>query len=419
MQNHPRFFLGLIVVVAVLAAFFVYPTSFLGKHRPWRLGLDLVGGTHLVYGVDLGLVPQADRSSVLNGLRDVIERRVNLFGVSEPQVYIAESGEQAQLIADLAGISDVSEAITLIGETPLLDFREVDIMEDGSVTNVRPTDLTGRYVTGAQFTLDPTSGVPVVNLAFTDEGGKIFEDLTSRNIGKHLAIFVDNELISAPRVTGTITGGRGQITGVGPEEGKLLAERFNAGALPAPIKLINQQTINPTLGSNSLKTGIVAGLLGTLLVILFMVAYYKVNGVFASLALILYIIFTLALFKLIPITITLAGLAGFVLTIGMAVDANILIFERMKEERARGSAPALAIRDGFRRAWPSIRDSNISTLITAVILYLFTSGFVKGFALTLFLGVLVSMFSAITTTRLFLLAFVRSARPGTSLPKQA
>jgi protein-export membrane protein SecD len=211
-------------------------------------------------------------------------------------------------------------------------------------------------------------------------------------------------------VDSKISGGQATISGVGPDEGKQLAERFNAGALPAPIELINQQTINPTLGSNSLKTGIVAGLIGTFLVILFMLSYYRVNGLFASIALIIYIIFTLALFKLIPITITLAGLAGFVLTIGMAVDANILIFERMKEEYRRGVGSAAAIREGFRRAWPSIRDSNISTLITAIILYLFTSGFVKGFALTLFLGVLVSMFSSITTTRLLLINFTRKTR---------
>lgn len=410
MQQHPRFFLGLIIVVAILATVFIYPKHFGGTFRPWRLGLDLVGGTHLVYEVDLVDVAETDRSSVLNGLRDVIERRVNLFGVSEPQVYVAQSGDRANLIVDLAGIRDVSEAITLIGATPLLDFREVDIAADGSLTNVRKTNLTGRYVTGAQFGLDPTTSRPMVSLAFTEEGGKLFEELTGRNVGKYLGIFVDDEPVSSPHVDQKIIGGQAQITGITAQEGKLLAERLNAGALPAPIRLINQQTINPTLGSNSLKTGIVGGLIGTLLVILFMIAYYRLNGIFASFALIIYIIFTLALFKLVPITITLAGLAGFVLSIGMAVDANVLIFERLKEERERGIERMAAIREAFRRAWPSIRDSNISTLITATILYLFTSGFVKGFALTLFLGVLISMFSAITTTRLFILVFYRSER---------
>jgi preprotein translocase subunit SecD len=207
-----------------------------------------------------------------------------------------------------------------------------------------------------------------------------------------------------------ISGGQAQITGVTAAEGKQLAERFNAGALPAPIKLVNQETIDPTLGSNSLKTGVVAGLVGTILVMIFMIAYYRTKGIFATLALVIYIFLTLALFKVIPITLTLAGLAGFVLTIGMAVDANILIFERIKEETARGVSPAAALREGFRRAWPSIRDSNVSTLITAAILYLFTSGFVKGFALTLFLGVALSMFSAITTTRLFLLSFTKTGK---------
>jgi len=410
MQKHPKFFLGLIIIVAIAAAFFIYPNSFSTKHRPWRLGLDLVGGTHLVYEVDLSQVNSTDRPSVLNGLRDVIERRVNLFGVSEPQVYVAQSGSTSNLVVELAGVKDVSDAIKQIGETPLLDFRETGVGTDGTTTVFVAGQLTGRYVTGAQLSFDQNTGAPVVNFSLNSEGAKLFEDMTGRNIGKPIGIFLDGELVSAPRVNAKISGGQAQITGVSADEGKQLVERFNAGALPAPIKLVNQQTIDPSLGSHSLKTGIVAGLVGTLLVIIFMLAYYKVNGIFASFALIIYILLALALFKLVPITLTLAGLAGFVLTIGMAVDANILIFERIKEERERGLAPALALREGFRRAWPSIRDSNISTLITAGILYAFTSGFVKGFALTLFLGVLVSMFSAITTTRLFLINFTRTGK---------
>ena len=353
-------------------------------------------------------VATGDRSAVLNGLRDVIERRVNLFGVAEPQVYVAQSGETSNLVVELAGIRDVTQAIDTIGATPLLDFREVQ--QNGSSTTFIPTQLTGRYITGAQVVFQQNTNRPEVALAFTDEGSKLFEQLTERNVGKPLAIFLDNNLISAPMVNEKIVGGNAVINGVELAEAKQLVERFNAGALPAPIKLVNQQTVNPSLGQDSLHKAMVAGLIGTIIVMLFMVLYYRLLGFFAALSLILYVVFSLALFKLIPITITLAGLAGFILTIGMAVDANILIFERVKEEMKRGVAKGVAIREGFRRAWPSIRDSNVATMITAIILYSLTSGFVRGFALTLLLGVIVSMFSAITTTRLFLLSFIRNAR---------
>jgi len=403
MTSHPKTFLGIIVAIAILAGIFAYPGSPLAKYRPWRLGLDLVGGSHLTYEIDLSSVSQEDRGSVLSGLRDVIERRVNLFGVSEPQVYVAQSGETSSLIVELAGIRDIGEAIKQIGETPSLDFREVTLEE--ASTTYQPSDLTGRFVTGASLVFDQQTRAPQVAISFNSEGAKIFADLTERNIGKPLAIFLDGELISSPTVNGKITDGNAVITGVGLDEGKQLAQRFNAGALPAPITLASQRTIDPALGADSLRKAAVAGAVGTVAVIIFMLLYYRVRGIYAALSLIIYIALTLALFKVIPITLTLAGLAGFILTIGMAVDANILIFERMREEEKAGKNRRQAIREGFARAWPSIRDSNVSTIITAVILYYFTTGFVRGFALTLLLGVLVSMFSAITTTRLFLLSF--------------
>jgi protein-export membrane protein SecD len=412
MTSHPKLFLSLIVALAIIAGVFVYPGSPLAKYRPWRLGLDLVGGSHLTYEVDLSSVNQADRASILAGLRDVIEKRVNLFGVAEPQVYVAQSGAKSNLVVELAGIRDVGEAIKQIGETPLLDFREVStstpsVAIGSSTTQFTPTQLTGRYVTGAQLTFDQQTRAPQVAIAFNTEGAKLFGDITGRNIGKPLAIFLDGKPISTPTVNAKIDGGSAVITGVSAEEGKKLAERFNAGALPAPIQLIEQQTVDPTLGAAAMKSAAVAGALGTALVALFMLLYYRTRGFYASLALLVYIALTLALFKIIPITLTLAGLAGFILTIGMAVDANILIFERIREEEKLGKKRMDAIRDGFNRAWPSIRDSNTSSIITAIILYYFTTGFVRGFALTLLFGVVVSMFSAITTTRLFLLAFSR------------
>ncbi len=408
MKKNPLFFLFLIALVAVTAAFFVYPKNFGANVMPWRLGLDLIGGSHLVYKVDLSQVGSGDRDSVLNGLRDVIERRVNLFGVSEPQVYLAQSAGESNLVVELAGIKDVSQAIQLIGETPMLDFREVE--GSGTSTQFIQTNLTGRYIKGAQLTFDPNTQAPQVSISFNDEGAGIFERMTAANVGKPLAIFLDGQMIEAPTVQEKISGGQAVISGKFTlDTAKTLVERFNAGALPAPITLISQQTVSPTLGADSLKKGIIAGIIGTLLVMAFMIAYYRMFGVFAALALLIYIFLTLGVFKVIPITLTLAGLAGFIMTIGMAVDANVLIFERIKEELKKGLSRKTAIEEGFRRAWPSIRDSNTSTIITAVILYFFTSSFVRGFALTLLIGVLVSLFSAITTTRLLLRVFVKDS----------
>ena len=411
MRRHPGLFLTIIVLVAVAAGVFVYPKGWGADLRPWHLGLDLVGGSHLVYEIDLSKVDPSNQDSVIAGLRDVIEKRVNLFGVSEPQVYTAKSGSQAQLIVDLAGVKNVSDAIKQIGQTPLLDFREVE--GSGTSTQFVYTNLTGEYVTGAQLSFDQTTGAPQVEISFNKDGGDIFGKITAANIGKPLAIFLDNNLIEAPTVQSAITGGKATISGgnMTIDAAKTLVERFNAGALPAPITLVNQQTVSPTLGSDSLQKVILAGIIGTILVMLFMVFYYRLLGLFAALALVIYVVLTLGVFKAIPITLSLSGLAGFIITIGMAVDANILIFERIREEMKRGLPKASALEEGFRRAWPSIRDSNTSTIITAVILYYFTSSFVQGFALTLLLGVLMSLFSAITTTRLFLLAFLKGGSP--------
>jgi protein-export SecD/SecF family membrane protein len=409
MRRHPGLFLSIIVIVAIAAVFFVYPKGIGAKLEPWKLGLDLVGGSHLVYQIDLSNVSSTDQSSVVSGLRDVIEKRVNLFGVSEPDIYTAQSGNQAQLIVELAGVKNISDAINEIGQTPLLQFEEVQTV--GSSTQYVQTNLTGEYITGAQLTFDPTTNAPQVSISFNKDGAQIFQEMTAANIGKPLAIFLDGQLIEAPIVQSEITGGNAVITGsFTVAEAQQLVSRFNAGALPAPITLVTQQTINPTLGTDSLKEMAFAGLIGTLLVMLFMIFYYRLFGLFAALALTIYIALTLGVFKLIPITLSLAGLAGFILTIGMAVDANVLIFERIKEELKRGLPRASAIEEGFRRAWPSIRDSNTSTIITAIILYFFTSSFVRGFALTLLIGTLISLFSAITTTRLFLRLFIKDKK---------
>lgn len=414
-RNKSILILSVILFVTVLGGFFVYPAgSFARKFLPWRLGLDLVGGSQLIYEVDMSGVVFSDRDSVMAGLRDVIERRVNLFGVSEPNVVVSRSGESYRLLVELAGVKDISEAIKLIGETPFLFFSEVKLpagkdtaaIKEGDI-KYKTTELTGRYVRKAQLTFDRIANQPQVSLEFNYEGAAIFEKLTADNVGKPLAIFLDNQLISSPVVREKISGGRAQITGrFTVAEARQLVERFNAGALPAPIKLVNQQTVGAALGQDSLQKTIKAGLIGAVAVMLFMLLYYHGLGFFAALALLIYIVLALSVFKIFSITMTLAGIAGFILSVGMAVDANVLIFERTKEEIRNGLSRSVAIEKGFERAWTSIRDSNASTILTALILFYFTSSFVKGFALTLLIGVAVSMFTAITITRNLLKVFM-------------
>ncbi len=374
---------------------------------PYRFGLDIQGGTHLVYQADLSNTSAADYSSFMEAVRDVIERRVNLFGVAEPLVQVEKSGSEWRLIVELAGIKDIAAAIRLIGETPFLEFRE-----EGK-EGFDPTPLTGRYVKRAAVDFDPTTYQPQVALELTDEGGKIFAELTKKNVGKRLAIYLDGAPISAPVVQEEITGGKAQITGnFTPQSAKELVGRLNAGALPVPITLIAQQSVGASLGEESLARSIQAGLWGFAAVVIFMILWYRLPGLLAVLALLLYIALVLAIFKLIPVTLTVAGIAGFILSIGMAVDANILIFERMKEELRHGRVLEEAVREGFGRAWTSIRDSNTSSLITAGILYWLGTGLVQGFALTLAIGILVSMFSAISVTRTLLIAVMTKKLEG-------
>jgi protein-export membrane protein SecD len=244
-------------------------------------------------------------------------------------------------------------------------------------------------------------------LQFNDEGSKVFEELTSRNVQKRLAIYIDNVQLSAPVVQEKITGGKAQITGSFTiESAKELVRNLNAGALPVPIKLISQQTVGPTLGAVSLQKSLAAGIYGLLAVIVFMILFYRLPGLFASLALGIYVVLLLSLFKLMSVTLTLAGIGGFILSIGMAVDANVLIFSRMREEFREKKGFGVALEEGFRRSWPAIRDGNLTTLLIAVILFALGTSFIKGFALTLGIGILVSMFSAIIITRTFLRIFI-------------
>ncbi len=383
---------------------------------PFRLGLDLQGGTHLVYKTDLSDIDTKERQASMDGIRDVIERRVNIYGVAEPIVQINKVKDTYRLIVELPGVKNIHQAIAMIGETPYLEFKEQKAQEEIDEILKRqeegdeealmmdpyfnPTPLTGRYLKKSQLGFDQTTNQPHILLEFNKEGGDIFAELTRNNIGKTLAIYLDGMPISIPRVQEEISGGKAQITGdFTLTEAKQLAQRLNAGALPVPIILISQQSVGASLGQDSLAKSLRAALIGLIAVALFMIIYYRIPGILAVVALVVYAILVLSIFKLIPVTLTLAGIAGFILSVGMAVDANVLIFERMKEEKKAGRDKASSINEGFKRAWPSIRDGNISTLITAVILYWFGTSIIKGFALTLFVGILISMFTAMILTK--------------------
>jgi preprotein translocase subunit SecD len=393
---------------------FLNPDSIFSKN--FKLGLDLQGGVSLVYKADVSQIDASGVSDAMNGLKDVLERRVNLFGVTEPLVQVQQVGllktassREQRLIVELPGVTDVNQAIKMIGETPFLEFRTLSPNATSTETDPQKlfiqTQLTGRYLKRATLNFDNTTSEPIVSLEFNDEGAKIFAQLTKANIGKPIAIFLDGAPISIPNVQEEIPNGQAQISGqFTTKEAQTLVQRLNSGALPVPITLISQENIGPTLGQNVLTKGIQAGIYGLILVALFLIIWYRLPGLIAVLALSIYTVIMLALFKLIPVTVTAAGIAGFILSIGMAVDANILIFERMKEERRTGKALAAAVSEGFDRAWLSIRDSNVSSIITSIILFWMGTSMVKGFALTLGLGVLVSMFSAITITRTFLMA---------------
>lgn len=528
----------LVIVLALVVGLISYPKmavkippvyNALNKLKI-NLGLDLQGGIHLEYKADLSQVESGKVDEAMQAVQDVIERRVNAFGVAEPVIYTTKTGDDRKLVVELAGVKDINQAKNLIKETPFLEFKkegepdkskeipqelldkmnveikkragdilkkalagedfaklakensgdpgskdnggEYDFVKKGSFVpeyeavifdknlkdgeiykeivetqygwhiikrievrgegdeqefksahilfmkqvnqpqlekNYVSTGLTGKNLKDAlvEFRSQGLSE-PQVGLKFDAEGTKLFADLTKENIGKTIAIYLDSEIISAPTVQAEITNGEAVITGnFTIEEANDLVKRLNEGALPVPISLISQQSVEASLGQISLEKSLKAGLIGLLLVIIFMIIYYRFLGVVASVALLIYAGLMIAIFKLSAfspwqITLTLPGIAGFVLSIGMAVDANILIFERTKEEVRRGRNILSAIEEGFKRAWTSIRDGNVSSIITAVILMNLGTGFVKGFAVTLTIGVLVSMFTAVVITRTLL-----------------
>jgi len=423
--------------------FFVYGNAVNeNSKKPFKLGLDLAGGSHLVYEADISKVDPLEVADLMNVLRNVIEQRINIFGVSEPVVYVESSSfvsdeRRERLVVELPGVTDVAQAVAEIGRTPLLEFKLVDpeamanaamieqltasasgtlgignISIDGQQATEPyiDTGLTGRYLASAR--LEFTSGQggqlanePVVSISFTPEGGDLFAQITRDNVGRQLAIFLDGEIISAPNINEAILGGTAIISGgFNATEARDLAQNLSFGALPLPIELQSTQIVGATLGQEVLEKGVKAAGLGFGLVLLFMVMWYRLPGLVAVLALTGYIVIMLALFQIIPVTLTAAGLAGFVLSLGMAVDANILVYERMKEEMRAGKPTRIAAVEGFTRAWGAIRDGNITSLLSAIILFWFGTSMVKGFALVFGIGIIASMLSALIVTRTLLLA---------------
>lgn len=378
-----------------------------------RYGLDLAGGASLIYDIDTTKVKKEDLPDALESLKINIERRVNLFGVSESSVKLSNQAGNNRLIVELPGITNINEAIDLIGKTAQLSFMGmIDIPPEATATAtlkdvLKDTGLNGSHLIKASPQPNPNTGVIEVSLEFNPEGTKIFEKATTDFLNKRLAIILDDEIITAPNVSVVIPDGKAVINGsFDIKSAKALSAQLNAGALPLPIKLIQQSQVAATLGQDSIDKGIKAGLIGLAMVTLFMIGNYGFLGLIANFSLVIYGLITLTLYRLIPVTLTFPGIVGFILSVGMAVDSNILIFERMKEEIRAGKSWNNAMELGFGRAWNSIKDANTCTIITGLILFnpfnwtfLNSSGMVRGFAVTLLLGIVLSIFTGVYVTR--------------------
>jgi preprotein translocase subunit SecD len=428
----------IIILVGAGLGFLVYKTEQPDSNFNFKFGLDLDGGTHLTYGADTSKVSRGEIAGAMDSLRKTVERRINVFGVSEPIVQVETGGlfsedkNANRLIVELPGITDVNQAVEMIGKTPILEFRlagdpaAISALSSAAASSTTtpeelskllskayiPTGITGSQLQKASLVFGQGTTGPTISLTFNEEGKKLFAEITKNNIGKVMAIFLDGQILSSPVIQDEIPNGQAQITGqFTAEEGKQLVQDLNYGALPLPIKLIETQSIGATLGTNTLNAGTTALIYALLAVFVFMILWYRLPGIIACVALVFYVILNLLAFKFIPVVLTASGIAGFILSIGMAVDANVLIFERIKEEIRKGLSTFDAVNEGTKRAWTSIRDGNLTSLISAVILFwLSGAAVVKGFALVYGIGILISMISAIVISRLLLLA-ISSKKP--------
>jgi preprotein translocase subunit SecD len=406
----------------------IWPGNGIFGRNEFTLGLDLKGGSHLVYSIDLSKKdPAQSDADVIEGVKNKIERRVNAYGVTEPIVQSINNERGSFVLIQLPGVTDIDQALKLIGQTAELDFRErvVDssgnpvIDENGNpewvIAKAKGSDgqereLAGKYLKpNAQVVLTPQTNEPEVAFEWNSEGAVLFEQITQRNLQKPLGIFLDNQLISAPTVQSVIKE-KGVITGLNLEAAKTLAIQLNSGSLDVPLTLVERRDIGATLGEDSLKKSLQAGIIGSAMVIIFMIAYYRFSGLMACLALVVYVVLNLAIFKLIPVVLTLPGIAGFLVSVGMGVDGNVLVAERLKEELRRGRTLGAAIEEGFRQSWSAILDANVTVVIACVVLLWLGNTFgnflVIGFAVTLLIGTLLSMFTQVVVTRTFLRTIV-------------
>ncbi len=439
----------ILIVIVVALALWISLSDQVGfgdytRDTSTRLGLDLVGGVQvLLEGEPSSEITTLELDSAMETARSIVENRVNGLGVSE--AVVVRAGER-RIVVELPGVKDPEQARATIKQTALLEFVDMSsitsqqalamenagtvivtdldptavISASASTTNTVPatvwhTAMTGSVLKTASPSTDAQTGQFIVQFELTDEGAKTFGDFTSQHVGKVLAIVLDKKIISAPTIQNAILDGKGMITGnFNAESATRLAVQLKYGALPIPLKEVETRTVGPSLGQDSLQKSLIAGLIGFCVVILFMALYYRLPGGIADISILIYAVITYALYRFMPVTLTLPGIAGFLLSTGSALDANILIFERMKEELRSGRSLSQAIRLGWERAWPSIRDSNIATLITCLILFYFgsTSGatIVKGFSITLLVGILISLFTAIFVTRTLLTLILNSLK---------
>ncbi len=390
----------------------------------FKLGLDIRGGSHLIYSIDLTKKDPAQTDiDVIEGVKQKIERRVNAYGVTEPIVQTIRNERGSFVLVQLPGVKDIDEAIKLIGQTAELDFREIKLDEAGKPvldeegkqqwikavaagSDGQERELTGKYLKpNAQVALEPQTNKPEVAFEWNEEGAILFEQITKRNLEKPLGIFLDNQLISAPTVQAVIKD-RGVITGLNIDEARTLAIQLNSGSLDVPLTVVERRDIGATLGEDSLRKSLIAGIIGAALVVLFMISYYRFSGFVACLALVVFVVLNLAVFKLIPVVLTLPGIAGFIVSVGMGVDGNVLVAERLKEELRRRRTLGAAVEESFRQSWTAIFDANITVFIACIVLYwlgnTFANFLVMGFATTLFIGTALSMFTQVVVTRTFL-----------------
>jgi len=403
-------FILAVTVAAVLIDLPQGPKVF-GKELKANLGLDLQGGIQLEYEIDTSKLQNNTPEQAQEQSVDLIRRRIEDLRVSEPNVQPIKIGQNFGVLVELPGIHDLEQAKSVIGKTAQLKFYEL-----GSDNSPVETNLTGSDVKKATAGTDNNSSSfsstsPVIYLEFTTDGAIKFKEITKRNVGKTIITMLDDQVINQATVQTEIDGGKAQIEGISTlKEAKDTAKLINEGALPAPISLVSESHVGATLGQDAIDKSLIAGIIGLILVAIFMIIYYRGLGLVATTSLVIYSLIVIAIFKLINVTLTLSGIAGFIFSIGVAADANILIFERFKEELRKGIPTSQALQNGFDRSWPSIRDSNMASIITALVLYEFATGTVKGFAVTLMIGIFVSLFTSITVTRNILRFTVKEAR---------